>query len=111
MQAIWVGFLVLGILLVNDGTTGMPSPHGKDSNFACRHDERELDDYSIYALTNPDPIIRARAVQDLRGVKAGIPSLIKALRDPDDSVRKQAAQSLGCKGFPSTEVVPALVLL
>ena len=62
----------------------------------------------IYALQNPDPIIRRGATVALGGFgTAAIPALIKALQDRDPDVRHQAAFALERMGA-RTEVIPAL---
>jgi HEAT repeat protein len=65
-------------------------------------------------LTDGDPGNRAWAALSLKGMKsarmkAAVPALISALKDPDAHVRESAAEALGSICEQAREVVPALI--
>src|SRR5713226_3394045 len=99
MDVAWVGWLGLVVFFANESGAGLNSHAGKESNIPCTSKRGEILDPSVSALSDPDYKIRAEALEAL--VKSSdidpVPYLIKALHDPSDWVRQQAALFLGLK--------------
>jgi cyclophilin family peptidyl-prolyl cis-trans isomerase/HEAT repeat protein len=71
-------------------------------------DALEVDEFLLASISDPQPIVRARAVTALGriGRRDSVPALVKTLGDEDSSVRAETAFALGLIEDPS--VVPAL---